>query len=180
MQRTTALIMDVDITKRQAHVSTKRNSRLLVSYRSVDAAFQIPAVGERWIIERGISSHDWQLISRQDTPAEQTTKTGLSQGDTHLRSSGQVLVEATAINVKQKGSANTPKSIGAPFTDHTTTTGTSTTSWTLAETPVNNAILFFAGGSIISPGLVSVSGNVVTFPSQPAGTLLVAYYQILI
>lgn len=198
-------IDDVDLVNRIAHVHDQSQGRFLAGFRYTDGAFQIPAQGEVWVVERN-TSHEWQLFKRRDKNAEHLDMQDMSPGDTRIQtpttlrirakeldvrtndesSSGDphvvvsnLTVEAASIVMLANGSTNTPLAVGATYRERKVTSG-STTTWVLTYTPVSIIpILLFDNGSLVDPNGYGLTGKTLSFPSIASGHTLVVSYQTL-
>lgn len=175
IERMAVRIDTVDLPNRIAHVISKRDGKFKAGFRAVDSLFQIPLKGETWIVERH-TSYEWNLVSRQDRPAEHDAKNTLAEGDAHMRVPGKLLIDTGSGLQLLRGGATSD--IGATTNESRTTTG-STTTWTLANTPVNlKTVMLFDNGLLVDPATLSLAGKVLTFASIATGHALVVYYQI--
>lgn len=174
-ERMAVRIDTVDIANRLAHVISKRDGKFKAGFRAVDSLFQIPLKGETWIVERN-TSHEWHLMSRWDRPAEHDTKNTLAEGDAHLRTPGKLLIDTGSGVQFIRGGVTSD--LGATVHESMTTSG-STTTWTLADTPVHlKTVMLFNNGLLVDPASLSLAGKVLTFSSIATAHALVVYYQI--
>lgn len=168
VERRAVQIDDVDLVNRTAHVKDQTQGRFLVSFRYTDGAFQIPAPGEVWIVERN-TSHEWHLFRRRDKNAEHLDMQDMSPGDTRLRAPG-------TIHARAQGFALNSRLIGATVWEKVTTSG-ATTTWLLTNTPILTSVQLFNNGSLTDPSGITLAGKTLTFPSIATGHTLIVYYQ---
>ena len=164
-------ILDVDISTLTAHVEDQTGGRILVSFRNKGAAFQIPQQNEQWICERN-TGHEWHLWRRLDKNAEYNDLSSTHvAGDTRIQAPNTLRLRSQAMELNQIP-------IGASWQENKTAVGAQT-SWTLTHTPIQaSTVRLYNNGILVSPSTVTLSGNVLTFPSILSGHSMTVYYQI--
>ena len=205
VERRAVQIDDVDLVNRIAHVHDQSQGRFLAGFRYSDGAFQIPAQGEVWIVERN-TSHEWQLFKRRDKNAEHLDMQDMNPGDTRIQTPttlrvrateidvrtnddsssgdpvavvGNLTVEATSIGLMAKGSTNAALHVGAMYRERKVTVG-ATASWVLTYTPITvTTVMLFDNGSLVDPNGYGLTGTTLSFPSIATAHTLVVSYQTL-
>lgn len=203
VERRTVTIDDVEIPNMLAHVKDKTGGRWKVSFRDSGGHTIIPKAGETWIVERNRNvSMDWYLKQRRHNNDEYTRMIAeTAQGD-HRIESNRVQLRTTEIDVQNPNSDNptdltmqagtisleltaislgnaSPVPLGATRRERMVTAG-ATTSWTLANTPVDiQTIMLFDNGTLVDPNGYGLSGKVLSFPSIAISHTLLVWYQTL-
>lgn len=198
-------IEGVDILRRTASVRDKLGAPHAAVFRDADAVSQLPQVGEMWMAER-ISSLEWHLLRRRESPEESAIRDTMNPGDTIVRAGPKLYINGQEIDVDLNGDVDallqvpgtfrievdtiemrrigspSPAIVFAPTYQDRRVTSADTTSWALSFNPVHiRTVQLFDNGLLVDPaGLSITSGNTLNFPTIATGHTLVCYYQTLV
>lgn len=144
-------IDEVDLSKRMVHAKDGTFGNIYAYFRETGAAFNIPAQGERWYVNR--HGFEWLLDRKLDDSSETPIFDGMNPGDTRVTSSGVVHIAAPS------GIQSNSRPIGVTRREVTATSG-SVASTTLAEAPVSiHTVQVFVDGVLTNPSEVSINGS---------------------